>query len=228
MSSSMNYFAHGLRFLDQPWVLAGTAVPDWLSVADRGVRVREKLVAPFAVEGVPSWRVELAVGILAHLEDDRWFHQSAAFYEIGGELTRVFRETLGTADGHRPAFLGHVGAELLIDALLIERDPSRLDGYYAALDAIDPAAVERAVNRMSRRPTERLATFVEEFRRERFLFDYREPERLLYRLNQVLRRIKLNPLPETFVAALVEAREMVRVKLDRLLPAERFVQGNAR
>lgn len=36
----MNYFAHGYRFIDRPYYLAGTAVPDWLRVADRDVRVR--------------------------------------------------------------------------------------------------------------------------------------------------------------------------------------------
>jgi hypothetical protein len=42
----MNYFAHGIRFLDRPWFLAGTATPDWLSVADRKVRLREKFLVP--------------------------------------------------------------------------------------------------------------------------------------------------------------------------------------
>ena len=31
----MNYFAHALPFLDRPYFVAGTAVPDWLTVADR-------------------------------------------------------------------------------------------------------------------------------------------------------------------------------------------------
>ena len=38
----MNYFAHGYRFVDSAYFLAGTAVPDWLSVADRKVRARSK------------------------------------------------------------------------------------------------------------------------------------------------------------------------------------------
>ena len=28
----MNYFAHALPFLDDPYLAAGTGVPDWLSV----------------------------------------------------------------------------------------------------------------------------------------------------------------------------------------------------
>ena len=38
----MNYFAHGRPFVDDPYFLAGTAVPDWLNVVDRRVRVRSK------------------------------------------------------------------------------------------------------------------------------------------------------------------------------------------
>src|SRR3984957_18435669 len=41
---SMNYFAHGIRFVDRPWFLAGTALPDWLSVIDRRVRLRPKVM----------------------------------------------------------------------------------------------------------------------------------------------------------------------------------------
>ena len=38
----MNYFAHGRTFIDDPYFLAGTAVPDWLCVVDRRVRARSK------------------------------------------------------------------------------------------------------------------------------------------------------------------------------------------
>ena len=42
----MNYFAHAYRFLDDPYFAAGTGVPDWLAVADRNVRVRQKHAEP--------------------------------------------------------------------------------------------------------------------------------------------------------------------------------------
>ena len=32
----MNYFAHAIRFLDDPYFLSGTALPDWLSVVVGG------------------------------------------------------------------------------------------------------------------------------------------------------------------------------------------------
>ena len=50
VSIPMNYFAHGLRFLNRPYFLAGTAVPDWLSVADRATRMHSKRVFRFLDE----------------------------------------------------------------------------------------------------------------------------------------------------------------------------------
>ena len=45
----MNYFAHGVRFLEDPYFLAGTAVPDWLSVVDR--RVADQFQSGYSVRG---------------------------------------------------------------------------------------------------------------------------------------------------------------------------------
>ena len=36
----MNYFAHGRHAIQDPERLAGTALPDWLSAANRGARLR--------------------------------------------------------------------------------------------------------------------------------------------------------------------------------------------
>ncbi len=41
----MNYLAHGWRYTDEPYVLAGTAAPDWLSVIDRKIRLRSRTAA---------------------------------------------------------------------------------------------------------------------------------------------------------------------------------------
>ena len=58
----MNYLAHGWRFSDQPYFLAGTAVPDWLSVIDRKMRARGKTAALF-VDDADEKLAALARGI---------------------------------------------------------------------------------------------------------------------------------------------------------------------
>jgi len=217
----VNYFAHGLRFLHRPHFLAGTAVPDWLSVADRGVRVRPRLVEPL-LEGDAGPETDVAAGILQHFHDDQWFHSTRGFAEISAWLTRLFRETLGYNEDLRAGFLGHIVTEMLLDAVLIERDPKALDEYYAALRGVDPACVQGIVNRAARNTTERLAPLILLFARERFLYDYRTPARLLYRLNQVMRRVKLQLLPEAVIDVLESGRELIARRVDDLLPPQYF------
>ena len=240
----MNYFAHGMRFTDRPYFLAGTAVPDWLSVADRRVRMRPRRVAKF-VEGetcdsnprdasnprdfgnpgdfsAKSNASLVAAGVMQHLEDDRWFHKTRAFLETSDELTRMFRGLLGPEDGFRPGFLGHLVTELLLDGVLIQQNPHLIDGYYAALHEVDPEVVQRAVNRMARHETTHLAAMIALFRREQFLRDYPDPGRLLDRLNQVMRRVKLKQLPDETRTLLASGWRIVKDRAGELLPPNAF------
>ena len=113
----MNYFAHALQFLDRPAFVIGTSMPDMLSVVDRKMRLRSRKVDPFA-DGSGTFEAELAAGILQHLKDDRWFHQTRGFLVTSGELTRLFKEVLGSEDGVRCPFLGHIVTELQLDGAL--------------------------------------------------------------------------------------------------------------
>lgn len=213
----MNFFAHGLNDIDRPYLLAGTAVPDWLSAADRRVRMRPRLVEPFIGTSDPV-TADVASGVMKHLDDDQWFHQSRAFVETSSAMAVAFREVLPADGGYRPGLLGHVATELILDGLLIERDPERLDRYYAALDTVDPEAVQAAANRMARRgPTTLLAPMIIRFREARFLADYLDPAGLVYRLNQVLLRIKLMPLADEAIGVIERGRDLIRPRIDELI-----------
>lgn len=215
----MNYFAHGRAFLDDPYVLAGTAVPDWLSVVNRRIRTRGKRAELFLQDQDPRVAA-IARGIVRHHRDDQWFHQTRAFAELSLQLTREIRELLSPDDSFRPSFLGHILVELLLDAALIAEEPERLDDYYQAVDAIDPYVVAEAVNRIATRPTGMLAFFIERFSAERFLYDYAEDAKLLVRLNHVMRRVGLPDLPPSFTSLLPSARAAIRARQWELLAEE--------
>jgi hypothetical protein len=216
----MNYFAHGIRFLDRPWFLAGTALPDWLSVIDRRVRLRPKLVLERA-DGSGSIDAELGAGAWQHFEDDRWFHKTRAFAEATAHLARLFRDFLGPGDNFRCGFLGHITCELLLDAVLIERHPGSLDRYYENFAQLDAARLSRAVCDLAGQPVD-VGRWLPVFCREQFLRDYADGTRLAYRLNQVLRRVKLDPLPAGIEEPLSAGRSIVRSYADGLLPASQF------
>ena len=212
----MNYFAHGRAYIDQPYFLAGTAVPDWLNVANRKAKARAKTASRF-VEDVDPHVAGIAAGIVQHHHDDGWFHGTRAFVELSMSFAVEVRERLNRERGFRAGFLGHILVELLLDACLIEDDPELLDAYYASLDALDFQQVSHIVNRMTTQPVPLLEPLIPRFQQERFLYDYLDDRRLLWRMNHVMRRVKLSPLPDSLLSFFPEARRQVRARRDELL-----------
>jgi hypothetical protein len=217
----MNYLAHGWRFAKQPYVLAGTAVPDWLSVVDRKMRARGKTAALY-VEDADENLASLARGIVQHHHDDAWFHQTTAFNELSLAFTTQIRDVLPTDDGFRPSFLGHILVELLLDSTLSEEEPARLDNYYAALSHSDPVFLQTAINRLSTRQSEKIVYLVTRFLQERFLYDYLEDGKLLVRLNHVMRRVGLPQLPGDLKMLFPAMRDTVRSRRHELLPTDSY------
>lgn len=213
----MNYLAHGRLFTNDPYFLAGTAAPDWLSVIDRRMRLRSKTVVHFANDADPQ-RAAFARGVMQHHADDDWFHQQRAFVELSLQFTLQIRDLLAPDDGFRPSFVGHILVELLLDSCLTENDAQLLPRYYEALQQLDPHLLQQHINALATKQTELLTTFIPRFQTERFLADYVDDQRLLHRLNQVMRRAKLPPLPEAFLQILPAARAQVRQQLPQLLP----------
>ena len=116
-------------------------------------------------------------------------------------------------------FVGHILVELLLDAELIAREPARLDAYYTAIERLDPARVAQAVASIAGRNVQDLSHFIPLFSRERFLSDYADDAKLLFRLNQVMRRVGLPLLPREIAGLLAVAREKVSRQAQALLAA---------
>lgn len=217
----MNYFTHALPHLRDPVFIAGTALPDWLSVVNRKVRLRPRTLQPF-FEHPDPFVAALATGAQRHLDDDGWFHSTRGFAEVTAELGLLFRQRLHGSDGFRCGFLGHLVLELLLDAVLWEQFPSAMDTYYELLVELDSGRIEDVVTEIAGVRPEKLAWFINLYREEQILRDYADDDRLLRRLNQVLRRVKLSPLPEAAVEWLADARQIVRTRVGDVLPAEHY------
>lgn len=212
----MNFLAHGYRYLDQPYVVAGVAVPDWLTVVDRKIRAKSKYAEPMLLSDDEATR-EIAWGIMQHHRDDLWFHNSRIFNETMLQFAIELRDQLPGDEGFRPSFLGHILVEILIDATLLEREPSLGERYYAAVEAVSPEKVEAVVNQMTQHETRGLAPLISRFAAARFLYDYLENDKLLMRLNQVMTRVGLPLLSQGLTPWLTQARRVVGQRCDSLL-----------
>lgn len=215
----MNYLSHGVAFLDEPLILAGSVIPDLLSVVDRKCRVRSKKIAPLlASDDLPSSVRAVLTGVQSHLDDDDWFHGSAAFLDVSGRLSRLFRAAMPDDETHRVGFLGHIVVELLLDRWIMEQNTTALDRFYTAFDTADPQVVQYSVGLAASRTTEKIVPFWHRFVDERFLADYPDPNRMLWRLNHVMKRVGLPKLADDIETVLIEAYPVVTARATDLLP----------
>ncbi len=223
-SDSMNFLSHAIPYLDQPLVAVATGVPDWLSVIDRKIRARERmaLVAIQSEAEVENGRedravIEIATGILHHIRDDRWFHETAAFVELNLALAVSLRDLLPGDRGFRPMFVGHILIEIYLDAFWIRDDPAIAKRYYETIGRCSSRLIEAGVNRITGKPTDRMVATIDRFCEVQFLYDYLDDDRLLMRLNQVMRRVGLSDLPRSIVPWLHDARDLVESRRTSLL-----------
>jgi hypothetical protein len=212
----MNYLAHALACMNDPYEVAGAAVPDWLGLTRPRLRCRSRHAWPHVADADAS-AAAVARGVVRHHADDDWFHQTAAFGELSLELARRIRRATGDADGMRPSFLGHILVELLLDAALIAEDRTCVQRYYAALASINASRVAAAVGEMIGRDASSVASIIERFVAMKFLYDYLDDQSLTYRLNQIMRRVRLPDLPPEFLEVLPGARALVYGHRDKLL-----------
>ncbi|MCH2203536.1 MAG: hypothetical protein MK102_16335 [Fuerstiella sp.] len=213
----MNYLTHGYRFLDDSLFVAGTAVPDWLRVVAPRVRARSRLVGRMIKESNDESFLRLCGGIMQHHADDDVFHGSIAFQQVSEDLARRFRGLMPDPCDHRPGLLGHVVTELLLDNELARRDPELLPRYYNALQSVDSVWVQESVNLVVPRPVGELAKFIDIFCEVRFLYDYADDDRLMMRLNQVLKRIPLAPLESDSHPVFNHGRQLITQQADVML-----------
>jgi hypothetical protein len=214
----MNCLAHAFRYLEDPYFAAGCCLPDWLGMIDRKVRIRrreiEDAVANPAMDSIAK---SIVGGVQRHLADDQVFHHSVAFASISSELARIVRLEVPTASPHLPGFVGHIMVELLLDAAIENHRPGILDAYYRAMESISHELFAARVNAIASRPTEHLPNFMQRYLSDRFLFDYLTDDGLLKRLNRVLGRVRLDPLPSSFINVIASARTMVMDRYDPLM-----------
>lgn len=212
----MNYLAHAYLHLDDPYFAAGTALPDWMSVIDRKNRARKQYAEPVTLHS-DTEIAAFAKGCVQHHIDDFWFHQCERFVTLSTQFAVELREQLPEGMGHQAGFAGHIIVELLLDSVLCERDPRLLENYYSMLQSICVQRVEAAANEICRKPVTKISQLLPRFIDERFLADYHDDELLLWRLNGVMRRVRLPFLPPEVGSWLASARLRVRTNADELL-----------
>ena len=213
----MNCFTHALPHLDDAYFTAGCCLPDWLSACDRRCRTREKRALDFIDDPDPIVAAT-SKGIVQHHRDDDWFHGTPIFNELILRFAVELRALFGNERSMRPSFVGHIIVEMFLDACLNAQHPGELERFYQQMAAVDGKKIQRTVNLFASRPTDKLVAAIERFVRVRFLFDYTTDVGVVYWINKVLARVKLEPLGDEVLEWMPQARQIVYENVAGLLP----------
>jgi hypothetical protein len=171
-----------------PPYVVGSALPDLLPLAAERVRLR-----PTLVERQPAPTAEVAAlraGVLVHLATDAAFHKTPAFAAAQREAGRLLDGAGFQGIRVRRFFVAHVLTELALDAVLLRRDPTIADDFYAAFAAADHARVTRWTETAVGRPLPNLPAVLTRFARSRYLYQYEEDEGVATGLSRVCARAR--------------------------------------
>lgn len=155
-----------------PEFLIGSALPDFAAIG----RFR---LTEAATEASPG----LADGLNVHHRTDDSFHRHSWFREANEAVTDRL-QALGVARGPAMA-CGHVGVELLLDGLLLDRDDALRGRVEQSMAAVgDPALGLRSLVADEHR--DRWADHLVRIARWPLPLDYREPAAVARRLARIL------------------------------------------
>jgi hypothetical protein len=226
----LNYLAHYYcdHPQERPEYVLGLILPDLLRETTSGKKIHlhpDKLPE----DGGEDMRA-LNQGILRHLEVDLFFHNSAWFHEQCRETKALFDARPLNSIPNRIWIFAHILVELLMDRVIINRNPELLDIFYGLLDRVDQKMVHRyfADSELGIDP-EFAIRRMRHFLDDRYLYRYPDNEMMLFALN-VLNNIVGNPvISAEDIPPLIECIELTEQRLadDNLSIFEQLKTRNA-
>lgn len=188
----MNFLAH--YYLDQEQAsslfVLGAATPDLLSIYNSTLRIKAGQVDHMNPETKAHGNPEFLQGLARHFHADRVFHSSPLFAQTTHDLSVQLQEELSAHVVPRKYFVAHILLELILDKVLIRRDPNILPEYYHHFESLAPwVQVRIATETVSGHLLPNYETFLQKFVENKYLYHYTENDHLIYILRRLLRRV---------------------------------------
>lgn len=184
----MNFLSHYYfeRYaLDSHQVLGGL-LPDLLKNVDKTYNIQ---IQKFEnqLEFHPQ-AIAISKGWKRHVEVDRIFHNSDFFYNHTHQLRKNIEYIVSDLP-IRSSFLAHIGLELLLDHILIEKQHLSVARMYEHLENIDKTIVKKYLKTFNSVDEERFFRFYDRFVESKYIFEYQKIENIPHALYNICKRI---------------------------------------
>ena len=130
----MNYLSHYYfdRDEDNKYFNLGLILPDLARAHIAKLRINPYKNITFTTKEIAS----MNDGCNKHFASDRKFHNWMTFVELTNKATDMIRES-GDKDINRDYFITHIMVEILLDKILLDKNPSLADDFYAMIDSVE-------------------------------------------------------------------------------------------
>lgn len=185
----MNYLSHFYfdTISEDSYYVMGIALPDLSKMANRTWNLHpHKHVEKF--EDNPILK-SIHSGWERHVQVDGLFHNSNYFKENADFIRDKIKKIHNIHPKIRPFVLGHIGLELLLDAVLLRKGIIDLKKYYTHLKKVDPTIINNFLRLNGINPENRFEMVLSRFIEVQYLASYNNNENLSYGLKRISERI---------------------------------------
>ena len=134
-------------------------------------------------------------GTRKHIYRDAIFHNLPSFFKNTKRM-RILLESNGLKqDGTKLFFAAHISYEILMDHLIILKQPSVLEEFYSMFEDIKHEHILNFSNKYLSTKGQAFANFIDSFKEKKYLYQYKDMDGLFASVNRVLVRGKQKPFP---------------------------------
>lgn len=154
----------------------------------------------------------LMIGWKRHIKVDQLFHNSAFFFHHQHQIKLLIRDALWGSPV-KPFFLGHISLELLLDGFLLDENLIDVENFYKLINAVDEKILKQFISLNEIEYADKFFRYFDIFKKEKYLYNYANPEKITYALRRICMRLWQNPFTEEQEKSITKSLMLYKSKL---------------
>ncbi len=184
----MNFLSHHyiIHKDARPYYSLGNILPDLTRIVHKDFRISTEIHLNTRDNKIQ----EIVDGAKFHHYADSVFHNSSFFKQNDTFILKRLKSlNLESIDKYL-YFLSHIMLEIILDRILVKRDPHVCDHFYESLKQVKYTVIGTFFDQIGKGEySEKFQQFFEHFKAEQYLREYVHNESVIFALNKVYQRI---------------------------------------
>ncbi|MEY2923470.1 MAG: hypothetical protein RLZZ337_10 [Bacteroidota bacterium] len=214
--AEVNYLSHFYfdRSEDNKYYNIGLILPDLARSHISKLRINPYRNIEFTTFEITS----INDGCNKHFASDRKFHNWMTFVDLTTRATDMIRES-GDKDINRDYFITHILVELLLDKILVDKNPSLPDDFYEMVASVEMDWILKYMRYAGLQDDELWKGQHRRFMKAGFLRNYTSIENVVNAVEQVSVKTGLLEMNDAQKELLIEICETIEPELERSIDA---------